>query len=464
MENPPSDEQARIERSAIIVATLSSFLGPFMFSSVNVALPAIENDLQLNAIQLSWIATAYLLATGVALVPAGKIADIHGRKKIFTIGLFIFTIGSLITIFVDTYLTLILSRLIQGVGAALFTTTGVAIISSIFPPNRRGKAIGAYVAAVYIGLSAGPFFGGILTQNFGWRSIFILMVPLGAGVILLTLSQLKGEWRGEPGQQFDIYSSILYALAILAVIYGATRLPSLPGISLLFTGCVLLYIFVKRQLSIRHPIFDVQLFTANRRFAYSSLAALLHYAATFAVTFLMSLYLQLIKGMPPQTAGTILMTQPVMMALLSPLAGRLADRIEVRLLATTGMIVTGIGVSFLITLSEQTELYLIIPYLIVIGAGFALFSSPNMTAIMASVEKRHYGIASGATATMRLLGQMLSMAYATIVLSVVIGQHSITPQNHDDFLFSIHVVYTISFLLCLIGIYFSWYRGSFNNT
>ena len=133
------------------------------------------------------------------------------------------------------------------------------------------------------------------------------------------------------------------------------------------------------------------------------------------------------------------------------------------MLATTGMIVTGIGVSFLIALSKQTELYLIIPYLIVIGTGFALFSSPNMTAIMASVEKRHYGIASGATATMRLLGQMLSMAYATIVLSVVIGQHSITPQNHDDFLFSIHVVYTISFLLCLVGGYFSWFRGSFKN-
>jgi len=457
---PNTESGPALERSALIVATLTSFMGPFMISSVNVALPAIQADLHMDAVELSWIATAYLLAVAVGLVPAGKIADIHGRKKVFATGLAVYTLGSGLAAFAGSAAMLIGLRVLQGLGAAMFITTGMAIITSIFPPNKRGRVIGIYVAAVYIGLSVGPFTGGLLTHYLGWRSIFLIMLPLGLFSLLTTLHYLKGEWLGEPGQRLDIGGCLLYASAILALVFGATRLPSNPGIVLLATGLLLLYTFIRHQLAARFPVFDVQLFVGNRTFAFSSLAALLNYSATFAVTFLLSLYLQYLKGMSPETAGSVLMAQPIMMAILSPIAGRLSDRIEPRLLATSGMIITVLGVSLFTMLQPGTKTYLIVANLILLGTGFALFSSPNMSAIMGAVEKRYYGLASGTVATMRLLGQMFSMAVATVVLSLLVGRQAIAPENYGLFLRSIHTVFTISALLCLSGVYFSWCRGT----
>ena len=456
----PGHGNTALERSALIVATLTSFIGPFMISSVNVALPSIQADLRMDAVQLSWIATSYLLAVAVGLVPAGKIADIHGRKKVFATGLAIYTLGSGAAAFVDSAAQLITTRVVQGIGAAMFVTTGMAILTSIFPPNRRGRVIGIYVAAVYIGLSVGPFIGGLLTQHLGWRSIFLIMLPLGFFSIALTLYYLRGEWLGEPGQQFDLGGCLLYSAAILALVYGASRLPAAIGIALVLSGSALFFLFVRHQLSARFPVFDMKLFAGNKVFAFSSLAALLNYSATFAVTFLLSLYLQYIKGMPPQAAGTVLMAQPIMMALLSPVAGRLSDRIEPRLIATAGMITTVIGVSLFSTLDAETKTPLIVANLILLGTGFSLFSSPNMSAIMGAVDKRHYGLASGAVATMRLLGQMFSMAMATVVLALIVGRQAITSANYDLFLRSIHTVFFISATLCSIGVYFSWFRGS----
>lgn len=453
-------DNVALERSALIVATLTSFMGPFMLSSVNVALPAIQADLQMDAIQLSWIATAYLLAVAIGLVPAGKIADIHGRKLVFATGLAVYTVGAGLSALAQSATILIGLRVVQGLGAAMFVTTGMAILTSIFPPNKRGKVIGIYVAAVYVGLSVGPFAGGFLTHYFGWRSIFLIMLPFGLFSLLLTLHYLKGEWLGEADQKLDIGGCFLYASAIFTLVYGATRLPSTLGIFLLFSGLLLLCVFIRHQLSARFPVFDVQLFAGNKTFAYSSLAALLNYSATFAVTFLLSLYLQYLKGMSPQTAGTVLMAQPIMMAILSPMAGKLSDRIEPRLLATAGMIITVIGVSLFSMLQPDTGTYLIVANLILLGTGFALFSSPNMSAIMGAVEKHHYGLASGTVATMRLLGQMFSMALATVVLTIIIGRQAISPVNYDLFLYSIHIVFLISAVLCLSGVYFSWSRGT----
>lgn len=455
-----SENKSALERSALIVATLTSFMGPFMISSVNVALPTIQVELQMDAVQLSWIATAYLLAMAIGLVPAGKIADIHGRKKVFATGLGVYTLGTGLAIFAGSATMLIALRAVQGLGAAMFVTTGMAIITSIFPPNKRGKVIGLYVAAVYIGLSVGPFAGGFLTHYLGWRSIFLVMLPLGLFTLLLTLYYLKGEWVGEPGQKLDVVGCLLYASAILALVYGATQLPSTPGILLLLAGFILISVFFRHQLTARFPVFDIQLFTGNRTFAYSSIAALLNYSATFAVTFLLSLYLQYLKGMSPQTAGTVLMAQPIVMAVLSPMTGKLSDRIEPRLLATAGMSLTVLGVILFSTLQPDTASYLIVANLILLGTGFALFSSPNMNAIMGAVEKRHYGLASGTVATMRLLGQMFSMAMATIVLTLIVGRQAIVPENYSLFLRSIHTVFIICALLCLTGVYFSWFRGA----
>ncbi len=450
----------KVERSALTVATLTSFMGPFLISSVNVALPTIQAELGLTAVELSWIATSYLLAVAVGLIPAGKIGDIHGRKRVFATGLAVNALGCLLASFASSAATLIALRFVQGLGASMFVTTGMAILSSIFPPQRRGRVIGIYVAAVYVGLAVGPFAGGFLTEALGWRSIFAAIVPFSLFCLLLTLLFLKDEWRGEPGQRLDVLGCILYAVAILSLVYGATILPSLRGAALGTGGLAVLAVFLLQQSRSPHPVFEVRLFAANRTFTYSSLAALLNYSATFSVTFLVSLYLQYIKGMSPPAAGTLLIAQPVVMALFSPVAGRLADRIDPRYLASTGMSITVLGVLFFSRLQPDTSSGVIIANLIFLGTGFALFSSPNMNAIMGAVEKRHYGLASGIAATMRLLGQMLSMAIATVVLAMLVGHQAIVPAVYDEFLASVHLVFLISALLCGCGVYFSWFRGA----
>jgi EmrB/QacA subfamily drug resistance transporter len=454
-----TDKQAALERSALFVATLTSFMGPFMISSVNVALPAMQADFGMTAVQLSWIATSYLLAVAIVLLPAGKIADLHGRKKVFSLGLLVYTVASAAASLATNTGWLLLLRGVQGMGAGMFITTGMAILTSIFPPHKRGRAIGIYVAAVYIGLSVGPFAGGFLVQEYGWRSIFLLMLPLGMGSIVVTLRFLKGEWIDGSQHRFDGTGCLIYTVAVLALIVGSSILPSASGSLLVVVGVAGLVCFFRHQQQAAHPLFEVHLFTNNRTFTFSSLAALLSYSATFAVTFLMSLYLQYLKGLPPQQAGLLLVAQPMMMALFSPLAGRLSDRIEPRLLASIGMGITVAGMLVFSQLEYNTALAAIVANLLLLGFGFALFSSPNMSAIMGSVAKEHYGVASGAAATMRLMGQLVSMAIATIVLSLLVGHEPIGPHNFDRFLQSIRLVFMLSALLCSVGIAFSLFRG-----
>ena len=434
-------------------------MGPFTISSVNVALPTIQSEFSADAVVLSWVATSYLLAIAVFLMPFGKVADIYGRKKIFTLGLVLYTSSSLLAIFSFSMTALIAMRVLQGIGAAMFVTTGMAIITSIFPPARRGKAIGIYVSAVYIGLSVGPFAGGFLTRYLGWRSIFAVAVPFGAVSIFMAIKYLKGEWADARGETLDIRGSVLYGLSILILIYGASLLPSPMAVYLIIFGLVGLGLFVRLELRVPYPVFEVKLFSRNRLFTFSSLAALINYSATFALTFLLSLYLQYIKGIPPQYAGSILIAQPIMMAVFSPLTGRLSDKIEPRLMASVGMSVTVLGLIFFGFIGPNTSNEMIVLVLACLGIGFALFSSPNMNAIMSSVEKRYLGIASGTVATMRLLGQMVSMAIAMVVFAIFIGREPITPANYSEFLKSVRISFLIFSLLCTLGILFSLMRG-----
>jgi EmrB/QacA subfamily drug resistance transporter len=448
-----------IQIPALIIAALSSFLTPFMVSAINIALPSIEKEFKTDAVLLSWVATSYLLAAAVSLVPCGKLADIYGRKKIFLIGMILFTVSSLLAAAAVSVPMLIFFRIFQGAGSAMIFATGIAILTSVFPPNERGKVLGIAVAAVYSGLSCGPFFGGWLTHYFGWRSLFLINLPLGGVIVLLVLLRLRSEWVGAEGEKFDLAGSLIYGLAIIAVMYGFSKLPSLFSILLVLFGILSLAAFVRWETKVQHPVFEVKLFVTNRVFAFSCLAALIHYSATFAVAFLLSLYLQYIKALSPQGAGMILVAQPVMMVLFSPLAGKLSDRIEPRIISSLGMALTALGLIFLALIQSHTVLGFIVISLMVLGIGFGLFSSPNMNAIMSSVDKRYYGIASGSVGTMRLLGQMLSMAIATLIFSVFIGKVQMTPEYYPMLITSVKVGFTIFALLCAVGIFFSLSRG-----
>ena len=447
------------KQSVLFVAVVSSFLTPYMGSATNVALPAIQSDFHLDAVTLAWVPTAYLLSCAVFLVPFGKLADIHGRKRIFIYGIWVFTVSACLTAMAPNTAVLLIGRAIQGMGSAMVFSTGLAILTSVFEAHERGRAMGLTVASVYIGLCTGPFFGGVLTQELNWRAVFASAIPLGIAAIYLATWKLEGEWAEAKGETLDIIGSCLYGAAIVLVMYGFSILPSQESLWCILAGLAFIACFILRERNAVSPVVNLELFSKNRTFALSSLAALINYSATFAVTFMLSLYLQYITGLSPRTSGMVLMVQPLVMAAVSPYAGKLSDRVQPGKIASLGMAITATGLFTLIFLDYGTSIAYTVLELIVLGLGFALFSSPNMNAIMSSVDNRFYGIASGALASMRLLGAMLSMGIATLVFSLFIGRVPIAPHNYPLLLKSLKTAFTIFGVLCVLGIFASLARG-----
>ena len=447
------------KRSVLIIAVVTAFLTPLMGASINIALPVIGEEFAMDAVLLGWVATAYLLTAAMFIVPFGRIADIYGRKKIFTYGMVIYTVASLLSAIAPSPLVLIVLRGLHGFGSAMVYGTSVAMLMSVFPAGERGKALGISVASTYFGLSVGPFLGGVLTYQFGWPSIFLIHVPLGLFVIVLVLWQLKGDWSEAQGERFDAVGAVIYCLMIAALMYGFSRLPDLLGAWLILFGIAGIATFIWWETKTEHPVFSINLFRKNRVFAFSNLAALINYSASFAITFLLSLYLQYLKGFTPQTAGLILMAQPVLMTIGSPFAGRLSDRIEPGIIASVGMAVMTVGIFFLIFINGHMPLALIIADLSFLGIGYALFSSPNTNAVMSSVERKLFGVGSGILGTMRLVGMMFSMGIAMLIFSVYMGRVQITPENYPAFLAGIKVAFIIFASLCFVSIFASLVRG-----
>ena len=452
--NPPLNK-----RTALAVTTAAVFLTPFAATSINIALPSIGRDLAMNAIMLSWVPTAYLLSAAMFLLPCGRIADIYGRKKVFFYGIAVFTLGALLSGLAQSPRGLILFRIIQGFGSSMIFGTAVAIVTSIFDEGERGKALGISVASVYLGQALGPFIGGFLTEHLGWRSIFLATVPLGIILLVLIFTVLKQEWAGARGERFDWVGSFIYSLTLVAIMSGFSLLPRITGGLIITLGGCGLLAFILWELREKSPLLNINLFLQNRVFAFSNLAALINFSATFAVSFLLSLFLQYIKGYSPLHAGSILIFQPVTQVIFSPFAGRLSDRMEPRTLSSIGMAFTAAGLLLLIFLKEETGLSYIIPCLLLLGLGIALFSPPNTNAIMSSVEKRFYGVASGTTATMRVIGQMLSMGIATLIFALYIGPVQINAASHSLFLESLEAAFAVFTVLSFGGIFASLARG-----
>jgi EmrB/QacA subfamily drug resistance transporter len=453
----PSD--TAIQRAALVAATLSSFLTPFMVSAVNIALPSIGKELAMDAVLLSWVSLTYSLAAAIFLLPFGRLADMHGRRKVFLYGIAAYTTFSALCGLAISPVMLILFRFLQGLSGAMIFGTGVAILTSVFPPGERGRVLGLNTAAVYVGLSAGPFVGGLLTQQLGWRSVFFAVIPLGAVVMAFVWFKLKGEWAEARGERFDWPGAAVFGLALAALMYGFSLLPALPGALLLLVSAAGIVAFVWWEMRAPSPLLNVRLFARNRVFVFSNLAALINYSATSAVGFLLSLYLQYVQDFSPQQAGAILIAQPIVQAIFSPLSGRLSDTIEPRIVASMGMSLTTAGLFLLVFLGQDTDLWLILLNLVFLGFGFALFSSPNTNAIMGAVEKRFYGVSSAMVGTMRLIGQMLSMGIATLLLSLYVGRTQITAENSALFMQSAQVTFAIFVGLCVLGILASLSRG-----
>jgi EmrB/QacA subfamily drug resistance transporter len=448
-----------MKKTVLFACTLAAFLTPFMGSAVNVALPVIAREFSMNALTMSWFAMTYPLAAAAFLLPFGGLADRHGRKRVLSAGIALYTLASLAVCLAPTVPLLLVFRVLQGAGGAMIFGTSVAVLTSVFPPSERGRVLGWNVSAVYLGLSLGPALGGLLTGRLGWRSVFWANAGLGSLVWIVLLTGVRTEWKHSRSSAFDLSGGLLYCASLASLMFGLSRLPAGLGGACAAAGAAGLVGFGVRERRAAEPLFDMNLFLKNRVFAFSNLAALIHYSATAAVTFLLSLYLQYVKGLDPGSAGLVLVAQPAVMAVFSPVAGKLSDRVPPRTLASTGMAVSAAGLGLLALSGAGTPLGGIVACQLVLGFGFALFSSPNTNAVMGSVEPAAYGIASATLGTMRLVGQMLSIGFAAMLLSVYVGGRVVTPAVHRAFLHAQTTAFAACAVLCALGVFASLARG-----
>lgn len=444
--------------SILFIICMASSLVPFMGSSLNLALPYINKALSLDVVTSSWIPTSYMLVSAVLQVPCARLADMIGRKKVFITGVSLFTLFSFTSGFANSGVELIVYRCLSGVGSAMMFGTSMAILTSSVPAEKRGRAFGINTAFVYTSLAVGPLLGGLLTQYFNWHSIFFFAGCIGLIVIVGALLVLKVEWKEEKKTTFDTIGSVLYAAGLFSLIYGFSELPSIRSILLVIMGFVILFFFSRYEERQLYPVFNIRVFLENRVFRLSSLSALINYSSTSAIAFMLSLYLQYIRGLSPRDAGLVLISQSVIQTIATLISGRMSDKISATFLATLGMGIIAIGLLGLCFLTESSSLLFLIGLLALLGLGFGIFSSPNTNIIMSSVEKKDYSMASATAGTMRLTGQAFSMGIAIMAMSLVIGNVPVSEEVHTQLLSSMRIVFIICSVLCLIGVYMSSVR------
>lgn len=447
------------KRNTLIAATAASFLTPFMASSVNLAIPSIGAEFGAGAYELGWVVTSYLLASAAFLLPFGKAADILGRRRIFLTGISSFSVTAFLCGFAPSIEMLIGARLLQGISASMIFGTSIAILISVFPPKERGQVLGINSASVYVGLALGPVLGGGLNHYLGWQSIFFVNGAVGL-LTLFFVRRLKGEWIGAPGERFDFVGAVLYAASVVFLLYGISSLSNSPWAAMIIAlGAVTLAAFVAFELRQEFPLFNFRLFLGNRTFTFSNIATLINYSASFAVGYLVSIFLQTVKGFDSQTAGIVLLAQPVIMTILSPIAGKMSDTVSPGKLASGGMAVIVVSLLAFSQIQLRTDAWYLVVCLMIFGAGLAFFASPNTNAVMGAVDHCYYGVASSALGTMRLSGQAVSMAIVTVIMAAYIGNAELSQAVAENLTAAATTLFSIFAALSFVGMFASLAGG-----
>lgn len=448
-----------IQKITVMVVVITAFVTTFTGSALNLSIPDIGKEFGVSASFVGWLVTGYTLAVAAFSVPMGRIADITCRKTVLAVGITIFTGCCIAAVFSVSMVMLMIVRIIQGIGAAMIFSTNMPVLISAFPGNMRGRVIGYSLAATYVGLSSGPVVGGFMNQNFGWKSIFILTGALAAAALAATILKLPKDKAENEGYSADIKGNIQYVFFVVLLMYGLSEISKgwIPA-ALAAAGIIVGIFFVKHELKTKDPAVNVRLFKENIGYAFSNISALLNYGATFAIGYLISIYLQVVMGYSSQTAGFIMISQPVIMAVLSPIMGRFSDRFSPFKMSSVGMAFCAIGTGIFIFISQGTSLVVIIAALIITGLGFALFSSPNTNAVMSCVEKENYGVASSVLATMRSIGHTLSMVIVTIIVTRYMGDKPLSEADPEILINVINISFIIFTVICVVGVFVSLKR------
>lgn len=447
--------------TVLVTVCIAQFMAPFMLTSVGVALPSLGRDLGASAVQLGLVEQLYILSVAMAMLTFGRLGDIAGQRKVFLCGLVVFTAMTCSLGFTRSVTMVMVQRFFQGSGAAMMLSGSLALVAVAFPIEQRGRKIGVVSACTYAGLSIGPVVGGYVTSHFGWRSIFLMAVPIGCSAVAMCLFGMREMTRNASGERMDWRGGVVYGVSVGLVMLGAAHAKEIPtGPVMIALGLLGLVLFVVLETRTESPLLDVSLLSGNRFFSLSCLAALGNYASTFGLTFLMSLYLQFGKGFSPKQAGFVLLSQPIMQLAVSPFVGRLTDSMDAGRLATIGMLMSALGLLLAaVTIAPGTPVWVISAELMLIGAGFGIFVTPNSTVIMGSVERRRFGLASGMVGAMRTLGMATSMTSVTFIFSLFMGDRVINSETMQAFLSSMRVGLTVCAVFACLGMLISIGRG-----
>ncbi len=449
-----------VERKLVLLACcLAGFIAPLLSTMMNLSLVNIGADFGVGSHMLAYVNTAFLLSSVVFMVPMAKFGDIHGKKKTFILGVAIIAIACLMAPFSPSFWFLIACRAIMGMGSACIVTTSISMITDVYPPEHRGGAIGLQTMCVYIGLAAGPALGGVLNDLLGWHSLFLIIVPLAVASILC-MTRFKAEISPDSGGRFDGKGAIVYGIAIVLSMGGMINLPETWAYVMLVVGVILIGAFVVIELRTPHHMLNVRLFKGSV-FSGSCVATFMNYAASYSISYFLALYLQSIGGLTATQAGLVMLIQPAIQAVGTPYFGRMSDRLrDKRILPTSGLAVSAAGIATILTYGVGTPLWVIVVTLVVVGFGFSLFSAPNTSIIMGSVEPHETGEASAMVAVMRQTGMMVSMGIAMLFISVIMGSaDNLTPDTYDSFITVMRYSFGVCVMMCVVGAAVSMFRG-----
>lgn len=439
----------------LLICTVLSFFTVFAVNAVMVVIPTIASEFHMSNIVQNWITIIFLLVVAVMSVPAGQISGKYGLKKVTILSIILFIIISIINVLVTSQEQFLACRFVLGISLSLINVTSMAMVVSAFKPEERGKALGINITGVYVGLSLSPVLGGILNYQLGWRSVVLFGVPFLFLILAILLTKIDEEWITFENVSLDIKGSISYGVGMVLFMYGFTILNEPLGIILTILGIIILIVFCLIELKQDYPVFDIRFFK-NRKFLSSNFASLCAYLATFAVTTILNYHLQYIKGFDSQTAGIILLIAPLCQVVLAPIAGRLSDRYVPQILAAIGMALGTISLFLFSFLDSQSSLEFLIISMIIYGVGFGLFSPPNTNVIMGSVPPKDTSIASAAVATMRTVGQAMSMGILTLVFAFIMGNVPIIEQYYPLLISSCQITCLICVILCIASVFASF--------
>lgn len=454
--------KSKNDSAGLILAAvcIAQFLVPFMLTSVGVALPSMAAELKAGAVEIGLLEQLYVLSLAMTILSFGRLGDIKGQKNIFICGLFIFTTLTLSLGFAHDINIMMVLRFLQGIGASMLLSGSMAIVASAYSPEKRTRKIGIVSAFTYAGLSSGPVIGGFITSNFGWRLVFTSAAPIGITAAFLALTGMK-KYDGRHHGKMDWKGSAVYAAGIGLIMTGAAHSnQSMIWLAAIAAGIISLIIFIRLEMKSDNPILGVNLLSGNITFTFSCLAALGNYASTFGITFLMSLFLQYAKKLSPREAGLILILQPLVQVAAAPFAGKLSEKYNPSKISTIGMLMSAGGIVFLaFSVTTDVSIIILMPALMIIGAGFGTFITPNTSVIMSSVERKQFGAASGMIGAMRTLGMAVSMTTAALMFSAVMGKSPVTQDNLPSFIFGLKTALFVFAIYSCLGIIVSAARA-----